>query len=546
MPCIRRLDIEHGLVVGVVPGTQLMLPMDDDPEPFQIPIPGLAGATGATGPAGADGAAGPTGPQGLPGEDGEDGIGIQGPIGPQGDTGATGASGDTGQTGPPNLSTLFDQYQEDLAIIPGLPAILQALIAGGPSGYLYQGQGVGNIPQWVTPGGTTVYTVISGLKMVLQSGTFIIDVESGKANDSTDVELMTLSTKTSVDLADYGINGVARKQLTGTTAYPGAGNTITGTGTAFLTEFGTRAGTGTITTVTTAVTGTGTKFITNKELFVGDLIGNATRGYARVTAVNSDTAATLIVSLPNSAASGDAFNIIENATFQGDASGTGGRVNSIASDTSLVLEAGWSTPGASSGNTAYAGCNWGTSGTGQNMFFYFFLVKGSSGTGIIISTQRTTPFGVTNYDTYFRRIGSIVHTGSAIFEFTQSTAGNERTYTFSGITVNTLNTRCLNGGTSTSWATFLGSGCCPATAKEVLFSFTGTVTGATPRTAYFQKRGQSEGYGTTGTNRITFTGADSTGSPHSIPCDAAGGMRYNVSNAALTLYGDCYGYKEDI
>ena len=69
------------------------------------------------------------------------------------------------------------------------------------------------------------------------------------------------------------------------------------------------AGTGTISSVGTAVSGTGTHF--TSQILAGDLIGTAASGFYAVTAIASDTSLTL-ASAPASAFSGASFDVIAN------------------------------------------------------------------------------------------------------------------------------------------------------------------------------------------------------------------------------------------
>lgn len=293
------------------------------------------------------------------------------------------------------------------------------------------------------------------LNLVWGSNT-TITVKAGTAQDSTNAALLTLASDTTVTITTLGaINGLDTKALTGTCATNSANAIITGTGTAFLTEFGTRTGSGTLTVLgTTAATGTNTKFLT--EVTAGDLIGTAAAGYSQVVSVNSDVSITLATTL---SIAGLAFNIIENASIQ-VASQTAHQVKAIASDTSLTLMANSSA--TQSGQTAKAGVQ----ATEVNWYFVY-LVNGGSGTGCIFSTQRTTPYGVTNYNTYFRRIGVVYNlTANTIAEFSHHGLYNRKRYHYE-FAFNTNGVRVLSSGTATSWTAVVMSGVVPPTSTLV-------------------------------------------------------------------------------
>ena len=231
-----------------------------------------------------------------------------------------------------------------------------------------------------------------------------ITVSAGKARDKADGANMTLASQVTVSTATVNAAlGYERKTLTGTATWTLASATVTGSGTAFLTEFGTRALTvGTITNAGATLTGTSTKFLS--EVAVNDLIGNATSGYYQVTAIASDTSLTL-ATYPSAVGktdfSGSSANVIEQPLIE-SAGGKRHPLYAIASDTSLTItNVALSTE---TGVACYATA--GVRSPAEAGWRAVWLASGGSGTTVFLSTQRTTPYGsITGYTTSYRRIG---------------------------------------------------------------------------------------------------------------------------------------------
>lgn len=242
---------------------------------------------------------------------------------------------------------------------------------------------------------------VSGLVIRYASAT-TITVSAGKARDKADGANMTLAAQVTVDKASANAAlGYERKTLTGTATWTLASATVTGSGTAFLTEFGTRAlAVGTIGTggaATTTITGSSTKFLS--EVAVDDLIGNATVGYSRVTAIASDTSLTVTSNLTIS--NGSSGLVIEQPLIE-SAGGKRHPLNAIASNTSLTISnVALSTE---TGVACYATA--GVRSPAEAGWRAVWLASGGSGTTVFLSTQRTTPYGsITGYTTSYRRIG---------------------------------------------------------------------------------------------------------------------------------------------
>lgn len=292
---------------------------------------------------------------------------------------------------------------------------------------------------------------IEGARLRYSSTTAII-IEAGSARNGADDGDLSISETTvpiTSEAAFASTHGLDRKALTGTGAVTAAGTSITGTTTAFLTEFGTRAlSVGTIGTggaATTTITGTSTKFFT--DVAVHDLIGNSSVGFARVTAIASDTSLTVSSNLTIS--NGSTGNIIENPTvFVVDTSECR-RVNTITSNTALTVTDAWDTTDASS--ALKAGGEIDASAANGNdtklMWLYAWVVSNGTNTIGMLSTQRTTPLLSTVTS---KRLVGVVLNGSTgdLTSFQTRSDGN---YLWCYWTAPDF-WGMLSGGTSTSYA----------------------------------------------------------------------------------------------
>jgi hypothetical protein len=369
-----------------------------------------------------------------------------------------------------------------------------------------------------------------GLSLFYVSST-TVTVKPGKAIDSTGSAILNLSADTTLTInTPAAINGNDRKTLSGTVTTNNT-SAVVGSGTAFLTNFGTRAGSGTITGATTTLTGTNTKFLS--ELSVGDLIGTASQGYSRVTAIASDTSCTLVAALPGGSPGGAAYNIIENATFNA-ASRAVARVNTITDNTHLSLSA--SAGSSASGLSAYAGdCPADAAG----IWYCVWLVNGSSGTGVIASTQRTTPYGVTNYNTYQRRIGVLRWNSTIIVAFSQYGKSNERMYLWE-IAQDSQGSRIVNGANpGNTWTAADASVLVPPTSRLALIN--AIQEGAFGGQSYVRPRGVGEA--SVSRPSQIFAVMD-----NNMFCgtDGAQVVEYACSANGATFYIDLTGFVEDL
>lgn len=247
-------------------------------------------------------------------------------------------------------------------------------------------------------------SAIEGLELFYASGT-TLSARTGRAVDSTRATLLESTSDLTADKTSFAAaNGVDRKTLTGTVVTAAAGSSATGTGTAFLTEFGTRAATGTAGTggaPSTTVTGSGTRW--SREIGVGDLVGTAAAGYVRVTAVYSDTSLQLTSNI--TLANGTTLNVIEQPSIR---VGTETKaLATITSNTAATIVGTWTSTN-NPGITAYAGA------IPVSSWANVYLITQAAGAtpALLLSTQRTTPLALPSTYTLFRRLGAI-HVDSA-------------------------------------------------------------------------------------------------------------------------------------
>lgn len=239
------------------------------------------------------------------------------------------------------------------------------------------------------------------------SSTSVINVSAGQWKDSTNTADVTGFAATTADLTATGAGGTDQKVISQT----GSSSSPTITASADITaNFNASSNlSGTLSSSSTTVTGTSTKFLT--EVAVGDLIGNSTRGYSRVTAIASDTSLTIVAAFPASSASGDTMKTFYGVTIWIGSTGTDKRmVNTIsAAGTAIVVDV---TPGAlstlSSGQTLTIGvCPNLASESTTNYWMHIWLRSGGSGKTATWSTQRKTPYSLSGYTTAVRRVGAM-------------------------------------------------------------------------------------------------------------------------------------------
>jgi hypothetical protein len=365
-------------------------------------------------------------------------------------------------------------------------------------------------------------------------------VSPGQCRDSADLNDMALASYATVTVTNSGINGLDTLTGTGTVSITTGLAAVTGVGTSFLTNFGTRTISGTFSSVGTAVTGTSSKFLT--EVAIGDLLGDGSaHGFSLVTAIASDTALTLSVALPGGNATAATGIVIENPTIQfSSAPAETLRVKSITSNTALTTNTN-----AANTHTTSAFVIGATLNLTSGFFLFPFLASGTSGTQPLASTQRTTLLNPpTGYATSARRIGSLLYISAAIVQFTQMAIGNLREYALfptSG-TPFTL----LNGGSATTVTILSAAPVAPPTARALKVSLALAAPTGAGSTSLFV--GPNASY--SGVNFAQFIAslkAGVVGAPTDVLCDGAQQMVYFNSQAsgAVSVI-DLFGYTEGV
>lgn len=385
---------------------------------------------------------------------------------------------------------------------------------------------------------------IYGLDLAYASAS-TFTVAAGIARDATNAVDITLASPVTVTVTGTSAAalGTDAKSLSGTGAVTSGAATVTGTASAFLTEFGTRTGTGTIAGASTTITGTSTLFLT--EFSVDDLIGTATHGYARITAIASNTSLTIAAALPGGNPSGNAPVCIENPTITVTGH-SARRVNTIASNTSLTVTVNFTA--TNSGNAMVCGTriNAGAAGGLGSNDWYIWLATGGSGTTVYVSTQRTTPFGVTGYTTSLRRIGSLVYDENVgtIIPFRSCRKGNAVEYIHVA-EANIYNNRVVNGGGGAAWTRISARRSVPSTAHQlILGAFLVNPAGAV--SINLRCAGVDSYANLTSPHRVNAEAGGRSGAQFNIGCDTAQCFEWtlNVSDANNPATIEIGGYSE--
>lgn len=413
---------------------------------------------------------------------------------------------------------------------------VQSVASVGTTGQVLTSNGPSALATFQAVTGSSPKGYVYGLPLAYATST-TVSVGPGLARDSANAADITLAAAGTISTGTLGaINGLDRVALPGggTVATSTTLTLITGTSTSFLTDFAPggvpRTLTGTIGTGgagSTTITGTSSKFLA--EVSVGDLIGNASVGYSRVVTVDSDVSLTCSTAL--TIANGSTGKVLENVTFQAG-SQTAQTVTNIISNTNLHLAANSSA--TASGLTGYAGALPNT-----QIYLMVWVGSGGSGTGVYLSTQRTTPFGISGYNTSVRRIGSLLWTGSAIIEFDQWGLGIERWYQFEMADITNGN-YVLSNGSATTWTRIPCSVLAPPSAT----CLTLLADKATNGTVLYLRKASTGNTGVTRPLQVVSSGTFLQ-IVVNCACDGAQCVDYVVSSAS-GAYLEVIGYQESL
>lgn len=429
--------------------------------------------------------------------------------------------------------------------------IIWSIVAGVVGSSKVTFGGVFTLRIGIGPVGDSVPDIEGGCE-IRYNNTSSVDVLAGSYRDFVYPIPITNSTKTNVSATKGSADCDAQ---TGAGTISSSTTAVTGVGTAFLTAFGVRAlSNGTYTTVGTAVTFTpsGSALgIGADEVKLGDLLGDATKGYSRVTAVASNgLGATLVAALPNGDATASSGNVIENAFFTciNDAANNPSRVNKIASNTSLTLEVapGVAAPALSSYRIGDVGLN----SSSANIFCHLWIAKIPDGGGVVkISTQRTALLpGFSSSFPFSRRIGSIVlQSDGNILPFSQVVMGSVRKYVFE-IPINTQGGLGVqNVAASTAWNRVVASNMLPPTATMIILNRTAVSSAASGFYVHTRKSGIGSATVSRGDYAVTagLLGARMD-SLKDQPIDGTGAFDWGCNTTNGNVYMECLGYYEDI
>lgn len=381
---------------------------------------------------------------------------------------------------------------------------------------------------------------VDGLRLRYSSATAIV-VEAGSCRDKDNAGNLTLASEATVSVASTGALGLDTKTLTATVSTTSGTSNATASS-SILSEIGTRVLTGTISSSGTTVTGTGSSTRFLSEVAVGDLIGTATTyGFARVTAIASDTSLTIAAALPGgNAPASTAASVVENAVLRFELTApVNKRINTLsAAGTAIVADSTFSA--TESGKVLKV------SAEVASCWFAVWVAEGGSGATTLLSTQRTSAYLPSGYDTRSRRIGWVRNLSTGDFmEFQQTALGRVRHTSFE-VSYGGY-ARVLANGNATSWTDVDCSGVVPPTsllAEANLWLYNtsnGPVLSVRPR-----------GVGSSSTNRPRMTyqstyGGSSTNTVRA-PLDGAQVMQYalTVSDMNTPAFIDLSGYEEQL
>lgn len=286
------------------------------------------------------------------------------------------------------------------------------------------------------------------------TGSQTLEVLPIGVRDDSDVENLSIASPATVSLANHGVVlGVDDYQIAGTVGVSIGSPQVAGVLTDFVNCFGRRnVGIGgaavsavfsNVSTVVTAASAGTTLWLTGRPyetLKVGDLIGNPTTGWRKVVSVDSDVQVTVSAVFLASGTGG--ATAIENPTlYVADAIGTDATRGVIEIDSGNILRCD-SNFTVNNAGTALARAGRDPYRVALTRWYHLWLCKGTTGTSLFISTQRSTPYlkaafasgtpPVSGYGDRFRRLGAVrleldgAGPGSRFTPFAESGARNRR------------------------------------------------------------------------------------------------------------------------
>ena len=302
-----------------------------------------------------------------------------------------------------------------------------------------------------------------------------------------------------------------------------------------------RAGTGTITTVGTAVTG-----LSMNDLALGDLIGNATNGWSQVTAwvppttpAGTDGTATLEAAIVGGNLTTAAFTIIENATiWPGATVGDKRRISTLSANGLSVVVSGAALTSNGAGVALQIGVEIASC-------FYAVHVGRISGTdGAFLSTQRTTPYAMTGL-TFWRRVGWVRNTSAGdIAEFSFGPANREIHYEFA-VTGN--GSRVLSAGNATTWTAVDCSSLVPPTSRLIVMSLFLSTPTTGGETSLFARPRNTGASAASRNLKVACAQNGSNAATTMVTCDAAQFLDYALSQAGGSPgYFELIGYQDSV
>lgn len=374
---------------------------------------------------------------------------------------------------------------------------------------------------------------LSGLRVRYSSATAIV-VEAGEARSAADDADISLGSETTVSITTIdAAAGLDEKTLSATATTHGTAtfepSASIWSETALSATVRNLTGTN-LSGAGTTITGTGTKFLS--ELAPGDVLRSVSKGAARVTAIASDTSLTIAAAFPGGNPNGDAgTNTVYENLIVRIAAETPRRVNTIShAGTSVVCASAWTS--STTGVAIKIG------GEIASAIYHAHLVTGGSGTTAILSTQRTTPYGVTGYTTASRRLGAMPNNSSGnLIPSKTLQVGRWRLLQFSDPDTHS---RILAGGTATSATDVDASAVVPSGAIGMMRFI--AVYGGTARTIYF--RANADG-GTYGTFVVDSASAGTISGYGWLGC-VGGAYEYYLSGAGSSAFIDVQGFVEEV